>query len=199
MWIHMARHSMSGKFVFSSAATKGRRRFRFRGHIAFVYLVLCSVALGVPSVSAQTVGILPPTALHKQEVHDSAIRNIALNGRVLIQRDFLHGLGLAVRVVGVAGESGSAGDESDATVDWIYIGISGFGEAPPQKVYRIGPMYEPSVEALVIENRLPVLYISYGAPGRRERARIVATLDHLSIGLAPNTAVRDSTKKPSNE
>ena len=105
-----------------------------------------------------------------------------MNGRLLIERDFSRGPGLGVRVIGVAGESGSAGDESDATVDWLYVGVSEFGEMPPQRVYRLGPVYDPKVIALVVERGLPVLYINYGLPNRRQHARIVVTLDHLSVG-----------------
>lgn len=161
------------------------RRVTSRRCAAFACVGFCWVALRAPLISAQTVGTSPPSELHRQLVNDTAVQNIALNGRMLIEHDFLHGPGLAVRVISVAGESGSAGGESDATIDWLYVGVSGFGEAPPQRVYRLGPVYSPKVDALVIESRVPVLYISYGAPDRRQHARIIVTLDHLSVGLAP--------------
>jgi hypothetical protein len=168
-----------GRIMYAIGRIASRRR------VAFSCVGFCWVALRAPLISAQTVGMSPPSELHRQPVSDTAVQNIALNSRMLIEHDFLHDPGLSVRVISIAGESGSAGGESDATIDWLYVGVSGFGEAPPQRVYRLGPVYSPKIDALVIESRVPVLYISYGAPDRRQHARIVVTLDHLSVGLAP--------------
>lgn len=142
------------------------------------------------AAAAQTVGIQPPTALRTRVVRDTGLVNALNSFELLGERVPLKGSDLSVRVLSVPGESGSAKDgESDQVVHWLYVAVSEFGELPDQRLYRLGPFFNPKLDSLVAQGRIPVAFVSYGVPPRLQRARIVATLDSVRV-----TAVR--TRNP---
>jgi len=137
--------------------------------------------------AAQTVGVEPVTLIQQRPVGDSALIN-AVNNFILLGEGGAPkaGTSLAVRVVEVPGETGSAKDgESDQVVSWLYIAVSEFGEAPRQSLFRLGPLFAPKLDSLVTQRDSAVAFVSYGLPAKPQHARIAVTLDRVRV-----TAVR---------
>lgn len=152
-------------------------------------LAACFLALitALPSVSAQTVGVSQPSKLAKRTIRDTALVNALNNSELMARHEFPRGAGLVVRVFGVPGESGSAKDgESDRVTSWLYFAVSEYGEMPEQRVYRLGPVYDPKVDSLVFRDSVPTAFISYGLRASRHKARVTVTLEALNIS-APVT------------
>ena len=148
-----------------------------------VLIAALLLAGGTSASTAQTVGVAPPASLRSRPVRDSALLNVVVNARLLAERDVERETGLIVRVSEVAGASGSAKTgESDAVVHWLYVAVSEMGELVEQRAYRVGPFYDPKVERIVAEGRIPVVYIAYGAPTARRHARIEVDLQGMRIG-----------------
>jgi len=144
------------------------------------------LTLSATIVDGQTVGVRPVSELRAQSVSDSALLNVVVNGRLMKEQNLAREARLFVRVVEVAGESGSAKTEgTDEVVSWIYVAVSDYGEVVEQRAYRLGPVYDPKVERLVAENRTPVVYLAYGARGNRRRARLAVDLKGITISATP--------------
>ena len=144
------------------------------------------LTLSATIVDGQTVGVRPVSELRAQSVSDSALLNVVVNGRLMKEQNLAREARLFVRVVEVAGESGSAKTEgTDEVVSWIYVAVSDYGEVVQQRAYRLGPVYDPKVERLVAENRTPVVYLAYGARGNRRRARLAVDLKGITISATP--------------
>jgi hypothetical protein len=140
------------------------------------------LTLSATIANGQTVGVGPVSELRAQSVNDSALLNVVVNGRILKEQDLAREARLFVRVVEVAGESGSAKTVgTEEVVSWIYVAVSDYGEVVEQRAYRLGPVYDPKVERLGAENRTPVIYLAYGVRGNRRRARITVDLKAITI------------------
>jgi hypothetical protein len=136
----------------------------------------------VSPLRGQTVGVGPPATLRTREVRDTALRNVVVNSEILANKDLDKEAGLSVRVTAIAGESSSAKEEdTDAVVSWIYLSVSEFGEVVEQRAFRLGPVYDPKVDRIVAERRIPVAYLSYGARKHRQTARIEIDLTGLRV------------------
>ena len=146
--------------------------------IAGIVLLLATVT----PLNAQTVGVGAPTTLRTSEVRDTSLRNIVVNSEILADKNLLSQTGLSVRVIAIAGESGSAKEEeTDTVVSWVYLGVSDFGEVVEQRAFRLGPVYDPKVDRVVAEGHTPVVYLSYGARKHRRIARIEIDLQGLRV------------------
>jgi hypothetical protein len=144
--------------------------------------ILLLLATVTPSMSPQTVGVGAPASLRAREVRDTTLRNVVVNSVILANKNLLKEAGLSVRVIAIAGESGSAREEeTDTVVSWVYLGVSEFGEMVEQHAFRLGPVYNPKVDRIVAEGRIPVVYLSYGAPKHRQFARIEIDLKGIRI------------------
>jgi hypothetical protein len=153
--------------------------------VSHIGVAVAILAATPTAVLAQTVGIHAPTSARGRRVVDTALVNALNNFELLGEAAPVKGTDLAVRVLAVAGESGSAkDDESDRVVHWLYIAVSEFGELPTQRLFRFGPFFEPKLDSLVARSAVPVAYVSYGLRDRRQRARIVATVDSSRIAIA---------------
>jgi hypothetical protein len=148
-------------------------------------LAVC-VLSSVPAPGlSQTVGVQTPAAIRSRTVQDSALTNALNNFELLGERDFRRESGLMVRLLTVPGESGSARDgESDQVVSWVYIAVSEHDELPRQRLYRVGPLFNPKVDSLVIRDSIPTAFLSYGTDRKRRKARIAASLERIRIADA---------------
>ena len=147
-------------------------------------LAVLGAALWFPSraLSAQMIGVGSPNRLLAVRVRDSALVSAINNGDLLKEAAPVRGTFLAIRVVAVPGVSGSAQDqESDRVVSWLLIAVSEFGELPTQRLYRLGPVFAPVVDSIVAVRGSPLVFISYGVQGRRQRGEVTASLDTIMI------------------
>ena len=153
-------------------------------------IAAASVALAQAApAQAATVGADAPGALRGHRVADQDLVRVLNELDLLVNRQLLAETGLAIRIFSVPHQRGSARDgESDRVVHDLYIAVSDFGEYTSQRVYRIGPVYAPRLESLVVQKRVPVAFVSYGSNAKRRSARLAATLDGVSI--------RDALGKP---
>ena len=146
-----------------------------------IFIRLAFVLLTLPvfgNLAAQTVGIRPVANSRLRPVRDTALVNALNNFELLGEARRVKGSDVAVRVFRLAGESGSAKDgESDQVIHWLYVGVSEFGEQAEQRLYRLGPFYDPKLDSLVSRDSVPVAFISYGLKSKRQHAAIVADLD----------------------
>jgi hypothetical protein len=148
-----------------------------RGTVGIILFVAA-----VTPLRGQTVGVGPPATLRTREIRDTALRNVVVNSEILANKDLDKEAGLSVRVTAIAGESSSAKEEdTDAVVSWIYLSVSDFGEVVEQRAFRLGPVYDPKVDRIVAERRVPVVYLSYGARKHRQIARIEIDLTGLRV------------------
>ena len=151
--------------------------------VRYVAVGVAGLVIATPAkVAGQTVGVEPPSAIRTRIVRDTGLVN-ALNNFVLLGQGLpVKRSDLAIRVIAVAGESGSAKDgESDRVVHWLYVSVSEFGELPGQRLYRLGPLFNPKLDSLVAQDSVPTAFVSYGAPSKRQHARIAATLDSVQV------------------
>lgn len=145
---------------------------------------LLVLGLSPLSVRAQTAGGQPPGQMRSREIRDTALVNALSNVEILGEAAPVNGTQLAVRVLSLAGASGSARDgESDRVVNWLFVAISDFGEEPEQHVFRLGSFFDPKLDSLVAQGAVPIAFISYGATPKRQRAKVLVTL--RSVRLLP--------------
>jgi hypothetical protein len=151
-------------------------------HILTASVLLHMEASGL-SLNAQvpTVGVQSPIKLRAKRMSDTAHVHILADFESLGEKQFIRESGLFVRVLAVARESGSAHGEGDEVVHDLYLIVSDYGEVREQRVYRIGPVFAPHLESLVVENRVPVAYVDYGVRSQRHRIRILLTLDGATV------------------
>ena len=126
---------------------------------------------------------------------DTTLANVL--GTVVILRDTtLSSSPPAIRVVAVPGFSGSA-EEGSETIVWdVYVATAEFGEGEDPSVFKVGSMYEPAVDSLVVVGRSPVAFVSYGTKDHRLHARIAVSIDSLHVPSLHVTNAAPATARP---
>jgi hypothetical protein len=160
--------------------------------LALSFALAASSALSRPcSPQVPTVGVHPALSLKAQVVSDPQLTH-RLNTRILNASELLGErqfsregrADLTVRVLAVSRESRSAQDSvPDQGVHDLYIAVSESDELPRERLYQVGPVYEPKLDSLVLFRGSPAAFVSDGTrqvPRRKACIRII-TLNWVMV------------------
>jgi len=149
--------------------------------VRLAMLVSCAaVAAAAPAQAQQDtvprIGVHPAFSLKAHLVSDPLLTH-RLNTRILNASELLgerqfsreSRADLTVRVIAVSRESRSAQDRlPDKGVHDLYIAVSESDELPRERLYQVGPVYEPKLDSLVLYRGRPAAFVS---DGTREQPR----------------------------
>lgn len=93
---------------------------------------------------------------------------------------------LAVRILEVHNDSGSAGFDNCEVNSNIYIAVSGYDEYPEQSLFKLSAFYSPKIVKIIEENSIPSIYLSFIDKGKFKCIRIVVTLNDIQYSYLNN-------------
>ena len=130
--------------------------------------------------TTRIIGVKPPSAVEASLVSDESLVNLMASVEVLRAGEFGQPA-VSVRVVSTWGPYANL--DCDCLATDLFISLNaGIDE---QRLYRLEPLLDPTLDSLRTENGKPVAYVTYGLAISRRSIRVEATMD--TIVIAPVT------------
>ena len=154
-------------------------RFRIVSGATILMLLLAADA-SLAGAQGAAVGVPKADSVRLVSVSDTALASL-LAGIQVLHEGSAGDPSLDVRVIAAWGPW--AGADCGCLTQVLYFVLRGMDVTPC--AYKLGPLLEPAVDRIVTEHGRPVVYVSYGPRGARQRLRIALSLERAEVAAAP--------------
>ena len=140
-----------------------------------LFLLLTAPRPCVTQDSVHIRGLPQPTAVRATPVGDVSLTSL-LNS-VKVEADGAVGVPmLSVRVLSAWGQPSR--QACDCLTTRLFVAVTADEES---KAFRLPELLDPSVEPLLVEDKKPVVYVSYGLPSERHRIRLEVSMSGVRV------------------
>ena len=144
------------------------------------FFIASLIAVASLSAEAQTPEGPPPSELRPSQLRDTSL--VTLLNAVKVLREGAAGNPLmGIRVLA---SWGGPVEDSDGLRSRVYVTVNLDGDE--LRAFELGDLFDPKIERIVTERRIPVIYLTYGL-SQRLRARVEVSLSGLKVRAAPRT------------
>ena len=144
------------------------------------FFIASLIAVAALSAEAQSPEGPAPSELRPRQVRDTSLVTW-LNAVKVLREGFAGNPLMGIRVLETWG---GPVEDSDGRRSRVYVTLNLDGDE--LRAFELGDLFDPKIERIVTERRIPVIYLTYGL-SRRQRARVEVALSGLKVTGAPRS------------
>ena len=148
---------------------------------ATLFLIAAAPRPCLAQDSVHIRGLLQPTAVRAAPVADVSLTSLLNSVKVEVDGAVGDPM-LNVRILSAWGQPSR--QDCDCLTTRLFVAVTADEES---RAFRLPELLVPSVEPLLVEDKKPVVYVSYGLPSDRHRIRLEISMAGVRVRPAPPT------------